>query len=84
MALNNPESCIVELLYKQTRPGNRLDYSQEIFGFLDWWSSHEPYNDELYKAVIGVLCDRDYYAEEDKLEIERYVAQWVDKEKSES
>ena len=43
--MNRPEQCICELLYKQTREDNKLDYSTELGGFVAWLTTFEPDRD---------------------------------------
>ena len=56
--MNRPEQCICELLYKQTREDNKLDYSTELGGFVAWLTTFEPDRDqEMIDKILSVLCN---------------------------
>ena len=60
MEVNRPESGICELLYKQTRKDNELDYSNEIGGFVAWITMMEPGREqEITDKILSVLCNPD-------------------------
>ena len=56
--MSRPEQCMVELLYKQTREDNQLDYSTEIGGIYAWVTVFEPGREmELVDKILTILCD---------------------------
>jgi hypothetical protein len=56
--LNRPEQCLIEVLYKQTRGDNKLDYSLEIGAMFAWITEFQPSREmELVDKILTVLCD---------------------------
>ena len=60
--MNRPEQCLIELLYKQTREDNKLDYSTEIGGMYAWLTTFAPGREmEIVDKMLTILCDPKAY-----------------------
>ena len=56
--MNRPAQCLAEVLYKQTRKENDLDYSTEIAAMFAWITQFEPGREmELVDKILTILCD---------------------------